>query len=81
MHLNISTCRLISLNPSCLRSLDGDLATLAKAGEPFDWERISFILEARGSGSVWGSAGLLHCFMVRLTSHKVFNVLIPPYTS
>ena len=29
-----------------LRSLDGDLACVIKAAEDFDWERISFILEA-----------------------------------
>lgn len=30
------------------RALDGDLQVLVKAGEEFDWERISFILEAAG---------------------------------
>ncbi|CAL1173958.1 unnamed protein product [Cladocopium goreaui] len=29
-------------------SLDADLGALAKAAEPFEWERISFILELRG---------------------------------
>ena len=29
------------------RSLDGDLTALVKAAEPFDWERISFVLEVR----------------------------------
>lgn len=30
------------------RGLDSDLQVLAKAGEPFDWERVSFVLEACG---------------------------------
>ncbi len=30
------------------RALDADLQILVKAGEEFDWERISFILEAGG---------------------------------
>ena len=33
---------------SLLRMLDADLTSVLKAGEVFDWERISFILEAPG---------------------------------
>ena len=29
-----------------LRGLDADLGALVKAAEPFEWERISFVLEA-----------------------------------
>ena len=34
------------------RSLDGDLGSLCKAGEEFNWERISFVLEAGISESI-----------------------------
>ena len=39
-------CFVFPLTPASLRSLDADLGALAKAAEPFEWERISFILEA-----------------------------------
>ena len=40
-------------NTQCPRSLDADLGSLVKAAEEFDWERISFVLEARVYGQ-WG---------------------------
>lgn len=30
-----------------LRGLDADLGTIMKAAEPFEWQRINFVLEAR----------------------------------
>lgn len=37
------------------RNLDNDLGGLVKAGEEFDWERISFVLEATGFQPIVGS--------------------------
>jgi hypothetical protein len=41
------------------RSLDGDLSGLVKAAEPFDWERIAFVLEV-GLFIRWDGKSIYH---------------------
>ena len=51
-----------------LRHLDSDLGTVLKSGEPFDWNRISFILEAHqlmGKLNKTLDKILVGCFLIK----------------
>lgn len=39
---------IVRISTFSLRHLDADLMTVMKAGEDFDWQRISFVLEEAG---------------------------------
>jgi len=43
-----------------LRALDTDLSAVMKAAQPFEWERIPFVLEA---GSLFATCGLYPIFL------------------
>jgi hypothetical protein len=46
------------------RLLDADLTAVLKAAENFDWERISFVLEASPWSSIAASSCTLHFFFL-----------------
>ena len=44
--MNSQMVKSLSLNIPYLRHLDTDLSTILKAAEPFEWDRVNFVLEA-----------------------------------